>query len=440
MVVRSVQFTICAVVALLAATACSSSIVSPDGYGGGGTGTGGGASSVGAGGAGGSGGSGGDTSMLPCTHLEPAGNPVVLAKGGNTTRLAYSHEGNVYIYFQDNPGGEGFSIAPWTQWPASASQLHTFDRGYGNFFVVPSIHAGVTIGAYWVNSNRPNLVTRIFLDLEPTEAAVPAPLSDEEMYGFWRTGDGYAYGTSDAQDLVLHAIDDAAAPLWSRSGLGCAIGTNTVSPTESGTLLVGASVGARGPACIGGYSHLQVFALDSNGDGDGVLVPDLSSGDVVVTRFLPREGGARLVYWRATTSLPGVPTLPGVPHDVDYGVWWTVGVKDQGVLLDAPRQLDMGAAVGKGAEVAPVRDGFVGAGRARGEAAVTDEVKLDLYDTDGDLLQSIATGETAPAYDLGVRVLESPNGRSVLVSWVKEREDLKVGGEARLLRFDCVEP
>jgi len=422
----------------LTAVACSSSVVTPDGDGGGGADIGG-ASTVGGGG---TGGSGGDTSMLACTHLEPAGEPMLLATGGNVTRLSYSNEGTVYIYLATTPRGLGFTIDPWGAWPATATQVHTFDQPYGNLFVVPGIHAGVTIGAFWVDPTKPDLLTRIFLDLQLRENAEPAALSEEEMRGFWRTADGYAYayGTSVSQDLVLQAIDDAAAPLWSRSGLGCAVGTNTILPTESGTLLVGASIGARGPACIGGNSHLQVFALDSNGDGDGVLVPDVSTGHVEVTRFLPRVAGARLVYWRATTTLPGVPTMPGVPHDVDYGVWWTVSVSDQGALLDAPRQLDMGAEVGKLAEVAPVRDGFVGVGRARAAADVTDEIVLDLYDAEGKLLQSIATGETAPAYDLGARVLESPNRRSILVSWVREREDLKVGGEARLLRFDCVEP
>ena len=423
---------------LLSGSACSSSVVTPDGDGGGGAGIGG-ASTVGGGGTGGTGGSGGDTSMLACTHLEPAGEPMLLAEGGLFTRLSKMGEAEVYVYFQALPVGHGFTLQPWNTWPASATQVHTFDHQYVNLSVVEGIHTGVTAGAYWVNSNRPNLVSRIFLDLPQTTAPEPAPLSSEELHGFWRTFDGYAYGTGDSQDLVLHAIDDTAAPLWSRSGLGCAVGTNTILPTESGTLLVGASIGARGPACIGGNSHLQVFALDSNGDGDGVLVPDVSTGHVEVTRFLPREGGARLVYWRATTTLPGIPSQQGTPHEVDYGVWWTVAVGDQGVLLDAPRQLDMGAEVGSAAEVAPVRDGFVGAGRARGAADLTDEVTLDLYDTDGNLLQSIATGETAPAYDLGVRLLESPDRRSVLVSWVREHADF-MGNEARLLRFDCVEP
>jgi len=421
----------------LTAVACSSSVVTPDGDGGGGAGIGG-ASSVGGGG---TGGSGGDTSMLPCTQLEPAGESFVVSKGGNGLLLSATSEGQAYLHFREPTGGVGYLLEPWTEWPPGVALAHNFEQTYNAVRVVPGLQGWVTIGALWGDSSTPGLLTRVFLDLKDAETPTAAPLSDEQVYGFWRTADGYAYGTSDSQDLVLHAVDDTAAPVWSRSGLGCAVGSNTILPTESGTLLVGASVGARGPACIGGYSHLQVFALDSDGDGDGVLVPDLSPGDVDVTRFLPREAGARLVYWRATTTLPGVPTAPGVPHDVDYGVWWTVAVSDDGALLDEPKQLAMGAPLGKRAEIAPVRNGFVGAGRARAAADLTDEVVLDLYDVDGKLLQSVATGETAPAYDFGIRVLESPNGRSVLLGWARQRDDLKTWeSEERLLRFDCVEP
>lgn len=408
----------------VAASACSSEVQIEGGGGSGGGGTTSSTSSTSS--------SGGGGASTGCRALAPAGEIITLAGEGFTQfDLMRGLDGRVVLAQRIEPAGyyQTYFFDPWAQWGQVNATPYELES-YFHFLLAEGLSKGVAgIGSnYSIDSTL-----ELYLDVTGSWPAPSAEIAGKFAEAFVRSGDGYALASSreegDAPWMDFSRLRPDGTTEWSRA-LGCGYGNGNqelaaaILPIEGGSHLVAFTDLKSGDCEVDVAERISVARLDSAGQGEPRIVYESEGDEMKVIEFLRLPEGPLLVFG---DTIAGETTYFGLRLSVD------------GLPLDLPQPLGTQDVPFARAGVAKVEGGFVLASPAY-EDYPQGRVRIALYDDERALLSTSASELLVDGPISGVRVVASPDGRSVLVAWTENVDPPAGNASPQILRFDCVEP